>query len=586
MPRSKEQLGLWLVGFSWVTHLSFRERRLGCASVRPHSKELFLRKQTLQVQSTLAVTLRSLLRANYPSIVVAPTASMATKEAPFPWHNPALRALQKKMRRQTRASLRALQSSPVGQDVRETASSVVSTPLAAPTALSGGELVARRRSADHQIQASDGESDVTHALPEESTPSTQQKLLDRADAGDFQARLELVSPRETETELARMRRRDKPNQTVLDFLRHPGDGITPAQAAARVLNEFTTQTEEISTETLYVWRYVQLNEMWKPHENPKNRSLKAFAKSLDQEDLLMALLMMGTITQSNKRQSILAIHRSWGLDWFDSIPKDLLPPDVTSPAHLSKRLLLQIAVTCKRGVSLDDAINQWKESLEARLGGRVQRASRDSRISQKRYILPDDINRLYQTPTKTDQAAQKALENSIREIKQDRIQLKAPAKLRTLAPKPDAKRKRDSTGTEPGGERQQKRLSKDGTKELVRVRNHLIVRPVSREESADGASQLISQAEGGVPPSAQRDPNRSIFITDTDSEEEPFQDLDDAGDSSQPQSCEGALILGRLADQVSWSQDGRECCNRCRTAIASVQHTIDRAVADIAAAHR
>jgi hypothetical protein len=113
------------------------------------------------------------LRADCLSTMVAPAVSTAAKEAPFSWHNPALVAIQKKMRRQTRASLRALQSSPVGQEAQETASSVLSTPLAAPTVLAGGELVVHRQSADYPIQASDGESDVTHALLKDPSPSTQ-----------------------------------------------------------------------------------------------------------------------------------------------------------------------------------------------------------------------------------------------------------------------------------------------------------------------------------------------------------------------------------------------------------------------------
>ena len=459
------------------------------------------------------------------------------------------------------------------------------TPSTAP---SGQEVVVHNQSDDRQTSSLDGESNVTHVLPEESSPSTQQKLLDGVNAGDFQARLKLVTPEETEIELARMRCPDRPDQTILDFLRQPGDGITPAQAAAQVLDELTKQTENIATGTLYVWRYIQLNEMWKTHENPKIQSLEAFAESVLQEDLLAVLLMMGMIIKSNKRESVIAIYQSWGGNWFNSIPKDLLPPDVTSPAHLSRRLLVQIAATCKRGVLIDDAVKRWRESVEARLGGRVQRASRDSRISQKRYILPDDINR----PTADNKAAQKALERSIREIKQERIQLKAPAKLKTLAPKPDAKRKHDSTGFELDGDHQNKRLSKDGTREMVRVRNHLIVRPVPTTDSAASASQATSQG-GSIPPSAQRGlGDKSILITDTDSEEEVFQDIDDTNDGGQSQSqsqsrsCEGSLILGRLADQVNWSQDGRECCNDCRAAIASVQYAIDRAVAKITAKHR
>lgn len=507
--------------------------------------------------------------------MVAPTASMASHKKPLPWDSRRADIPQEHSQRQTRTSLRTLQPSPTGQTLVETAL----TPPAAPSAQ---ELVVHNQSMDQESRSLDGESDVTHVVSRDSSPSTQQKLLlDRADAGDFEARLALVTLQDTEIELARMRRRDQPDQTVLDFLQHPGDGITPAQAATQVLNELTRQTENISTETLYVWRYIQLNEIWKTHDNPTIRSsFKAFIKSLDQEDLLMTLLMMGTIIQNDKRQSLLAIYGSWGLNWFKSVPRDILPDDVTSPTDLSRRLLLQIAATCKRNISLDDAVKQWRESLEARLGGRVQRASRNSRISQKRYILPDDINRLYRTPTD-----QKAFEKSIKEIKQDRIQLKGPVKLKTLAPKLDMKRKHDSTDAELDADQPRKHLSKDGTRELVKIRNHLISRPVPATESLVDASQSMSQAES-IPPSAQRGlGNKSIFITDTDSEEEVFQDIDDTNGGSQSQSCEGSLILARLASQVNWSQDSRECCDKCRVDIASVQLAIDAALANIASAH-
>lgn len=117
------------------------------------------------------------------------------------------------------------------------------------------------------------------------------------------------------------------------------------------------------------------------------------------------------------------------------------------------------------------------------------------------------------------------------------------------------------------------------------MRYHLIVRPVPTTDSVAGAPRSISRA-GSIPPSAQRGlDNKSIFITDTDSEEEVFQDMDDTNDGSQSQSCEVSLILAGIADQVNWSQDGRECCDERRADVASIQHAIDGAVANIALAH-
>jgi len=111
------------------------------------------------------------------------------------------------------------------------------------------------------------------------------------------------------------------------------------------------------------------------------------------------------------------------------------------------------------------------------------------------------------------------------------------------------------------------------------------VRPVPTTDSTAGASQSTSRA-GSIPPSAQRGlGNKSIFITDTDSEEEVFQDMDDINDGSQSRSCEGSLILARIANQMNWSQDSRECCDKCRADIASVQLAIDGAFANIALAH-
>ena len=495
---------------------------------------------------------------------------------------------------QTQTSLRALQPRPSERMQQDGASPAASAALTAsvPSAPSSGRelmvLDLQNKSQDGGHDP-DGESATSQALPQERASLTQQKLQDRANNGDLQARLELVSSNDVEAELARMRRRDQPNRSILDFLRQPGDGVTPAQAAAQVLNELADETEETAQKTVFVWRYIQLNEIWQTHENPKIRSLKAFLDNLDQDDIVMANAVIGTTTQNNKRQSLLAIHRAWGPDWVDSIPKDILPANVTAPIHLSKRLLFQIATTCKKDISLEDAVQQWKESVKARLDRQVRKTSSDSRTSQKSYILPDDISRLYQLPTLHNQAAQKTLEKSIREIKQDRIQLKAPPRLFTLAPKPDAKRQRGPGTTELQDDHPPKRLSGDGTKQLVKVRNHLIVQPVPKESVA-GASQPTSQADS-LPPSAQRDLNRSIFVGDTDSDEDLVEDIGDVSDAENSggghsQSCEGSLILQRLGDQVQWSQDGRDCCKACRTAIASVQYAISRATAKIVLAHR
>jgi hypothetical protein len=297
----------------------------------------------------------------------------------------------------------------------------------------------------------------------------------------------------------------------------------------------------------------------------------------------MANIVVGTTTQNNKRRSILAIHKAWGPSWFDSVPRDLLPPDVTSPFDLSKRLLLQIAATSKQETTLKDATVRWRESMQARFDSRTPRSSGRTRTSRQRYLIPDDLDRLGRLPAAPGHVAPRTVQTP--KVQQDRIELKVPAKLRTLAPKLSVKRKRVSTAKETEEGHPQKRLSKDGTKQLVRVRNHLIVRPVSPlvQSLASASSQANSQDES-TPPSAQKGSGKSIFVGDnTDESEEDNVDVISSDDGLE--SCEGSVVLQRLIQQVHWSQESRECCTRCRKAIVSIQYAIDRASATIRSSH-
>lgn len=442
-----------------------------------------------------------------------------------------------------------------------------------PSALSTrGELVVLNHNDHDQNDGSDDASDTTHISPNGKAPSTQrQKLLRKADEGDFQARLNLISEQEVELELEGCFRRDQPSQTILDFLQHPDNDLTPVQAAEQVLNELADKTEETALTTVFVWRYMQLNKTWTTHENPKLRSDEAFLRSLANNDIIMANIIMGTITQTNKRRNIKAIHTAWGPAWFDMIPKDLLDPKSTSPFKISRRLLLQIAALCKQGVTLMEAIVEWRAAIEARLVGQVPRSSYRKRVSKKTFIIPDDLERLNRMPATLGRGVSRAAQ--ISGVKQDRIQLKGPPMLRTIAPKPSLKRKQGDQVEGADEEHAQKRLSKDRTKQLVRVRDHLISRLVSPPTPGQGDD---------VPTSGQKGFDKSILIEDTDKSE---AGEDDMSEDSGLQSCEASIVLERLVDQMGWSQDSRKCCVKCKKVVESVRRAIDHATAVIQSSH-
>lgn len=83
-------------------------------------------------------------------------------------------------------------------------------------------------------------------------------------------------------------------------------------------------------------------------------------------------------------------------------------------------------------------------------------------------------------------------------------------------------------------------MSKDRTKQLVRVRNHLILRLVLPLTPSQGDN---------VPTSRQKGLDRSMLIKDTDESEARE---DDISKDSGLQSCEALLVLERLVDQIGW----------------------------------
>ena len=123
-------------------------------------------------------------------------------------------------------------------------------------------------------------------------PSTQRETrsqLDRvakADAGDLQARLELIPLEATEEVLAQQFHRHHPDRSILSYLRNPGDGVAPYKAASAVLEELADQTEEMALESALVFRYIQAHALWRGHPDSGIRSAEDLVQHLDGSDYI------------------------------------------------------------------------------------------------------------------------------------------------------------------------------------------------------------------------------------------------------------------------------------------------------------
>ena len=125
---------------------------------------------------------------------------------------------------------------------------------------------------DDASPSAHGRQVVRYQPPTPRDTRSQVDRVARADAGDLQARLELIPLESAEAELARRCCKHQPDRSILSYLRHPGDGVARYQAASAVLEALADHTEDTALESALVFRYVEAHALWNDYPNPAIRS--------------------------------------------------------------------------------------------------------------------------------------------------------------------------------------------------------------------------------------------------------------------------------------------------------------------------
>lgn len=411
---------------------------------------------------------------------------------------------------------------------------------------------------------------------------SQAERRARADAGDLQARLDLIPLHVIEDQLSRRFRTAQPNRSILDSLRGVDESIAGHRAASAVLEELADSTEQAALTSALVYRYVQAHSLWKGHPDPRVTSAETFLDTLENSDYVKANIVIGSSADLSKQRSLKVIEEAWGPDWFDRIPQDLRDPQWMRAEECSKRLLAQVTLNARRGYSLEKAIDHWTRSMQRRTDESARREHRIS-LPRSRHLILDDVRSLNDRAPNEDssdasQPRQVTLPDS---PKDDRLRVElVPAFEGTLplqkkpdlsAARPSRPRKRkrntseaavvNSSADESGQEGDGWRVVADGKEMVKRVKNALVRKPVE-VVSPEPRSSL-----GSVPPSAQRPLPTS-------------KTLQGVSESSQQHSerpsptCDGpavALLLHKFIDAFhdmpSLDDDpdaDHRCCETCR----------------------
>ena len=195
----------------------------------------------------------------------------------------------------------------------------------------------------------------------------------------------------------RYRKRDS-DRSLLSFLQNPGNGITRVQAVASIFEELADGTEDVSTVTPLVARYVQAHRLWTDHPDPAVDSLEALLGTLGGVRYVRAGAAIGASSQSPRSRDIRTIEQHWGSDWFEKIPADMKDSNWSRASDCSHQLLRLIAADAKNGVELETAKCAWARSIRRR---RDESARKELRMRCPRFpfIITDDVRPLSRPPS-------------------------------------------------------------------------------------------------------------------------------------------------------------------------------------------
>ncbi|KAK3046033.1 hypothetical protein LTR09_012446 [Extremus antarcticus] len=319
-------------------------------------------------------------------------------------------------------------------------------------------------------------------------PSTQRETrsqLDRvarADAGDLQARLDLINIDAAETVLAHRFSRHQPERSILTYLQEPGPGVARYEAASAVLEELAEKTEDSAFESALIFRYIQAHHLWKCHPSPTVHCAEDLIQSLDGHDYIQANIIIGTSAQVAKRNCIGLIDGIWGAEWFDKIPNEMRHPSWGRPEGCSKRMLAQMAAIAKQGFSLEHAVGRSKAAP---------------------YLILSDVAAL-NTITEAGGRGQRTSDRFFpQEVKEDRLKVEVvapPSTSTKIATPPNyAEGPRSNPTTTRKKRMREEEPEEDKVEEIPETESYQSTSPERGQHDASAQSSRASPSLGGTP---------------------------------------------------------------------------------------
>ena len=168
----------------------------------------------------------------------------------------------------------------------------------------------------------------------------------------------------------------QPKVSALTLLTKAKGVAGKRKVAEDLLAQLRQQSETGGVALAAVFRFVEINQLWKDPNNATVTSAADFLRTLEGNDTIQANLIAASKLMHNRRLFIKEIEQSWGQTWFTTVSKAIPDRSWKVAECTSRDKLLAIKNNVKDGLSLETALSGWKEAIKRRTDPDLRRTHR------------------------------------------------------------------------------------------------------------------------------------------------------------------------------------------------------------------
>lgn len=179
---------------------------------------------------------------------------------------------------------------------------------------------------------------------------------------------------------------------LLQLLRDPPSTMQKHELVTAIFEKLLVNATELAEVIAMVYVYAEKHAMWRSDTEDLSSMDDLIKRLSSGGHLLYSIIPIGAATQATKRRYLKRIRDAWGSDWHERVLEEIPDDSWTTPDNCPRDRLMAIDTNVSNKLTLEDAVQAWKSSIDERCNTDTRRAS-NSRTRTQRTLFPSDISK-------------------------------------------------------------------------------------------------------------------------------------------------------------------------------------------------